>query len=361
MRSGDGLVIRVRPRQASLNREQVLRLCDASETYGNGIVHLTNRANLQIRGVSENDWPALMNDLLRAHLADAEPDLERHRNLMLAPDWQPGDATDRLSRLFLARLAELPDLPAKVGFAIDAGRAPVLADDSADFRVERGLSGELLVRAEGHAAGTAIHSERGAIDLLIRLAHWFVASGGAEAGRMKRHSQPLPGWAPEHVSPAAKRSPFSLGDHAMGAVYGLVFGQVEVAALRAAVEPEHVNGIRLTPWRRILVEGADVQPLAGLLADNGAPELRSDACPGAPYCEQASVATRELARVLSHHVKGRLHVSGCPKGCARQKPADVCVVGDGGRYQLIFRGRADGKPTVTDLTENQVFTYFGVH
>lgn len=361
MPSGDGLVVRVSPRQSALRRHQVLVLCRAAETYGNGMIQVTNRANLQLRGVAEQDWRALIDELLQADLIDADPELEGRRKLLLAPDWQSGDATDRLSRLLLARIQELPDLPAKVGFAIDAGRAPVLVDDSADFRIERDLSGELLVRAEGHAEGTVVHTEKGAIDLLIRLAHWFVMSGGAKAGRMGRHDQPLPHWAPANASPATKRPPMPLGDHVMGAVYGLTFGQVKSADLRTAVEPARVSGIRVTPWRRILIEGAEMRPLPGLLADDRAPELRSDVCPGAPHCEQASVGTHELAGLLSHHVGGRLHVSGCSKGCARQQSADVCVVGQGGRYQLIFRGRADGTPDVTGLTESQVLTYFGVN
>jgi precorrin-3B synthase len=361
MPSGDGLVVRVSPRQAALGRDQVLALCRAAETYGNGIVMLTNRANLQLRGVAEQDWRALFDILLQADLVDADPELEGRCKVLLAPDWQSGDATDRLSRLLLARLWELPDLPAKFGFAIDAGRAPVLVDDSADLRIERGSSGELLVRAEGHEKGTPARSESGAVDLLIRLARWFITSGGAKTGRIVRHDQPLPQWAPAHASPAAKRPPMPLGAHVMGAVYGLTFGQVKAADLRTAVEPPQVSGIRVTPWRRILVEGAEMRPLPGLLADNRAPELRSDACPGAPHCEQATVPTHELAGALSHYVEGRLHVSGCSKGCARQQPADVCVVGQDGRYQLIFRGGADGTPDVADLTESQVLDYFGVN
>ncbi|BES71543.1 precorrin-3B synthase [Marinobacter nanhaiticus D15-8W] len=361
MPSGDGLLVRVRPERAMLDRNQVLALCEASETFGNGIIHLTNRANLQLRGVKEKHWRPLLDMLMGAGLVDSDPAREGQRNLLLAPDWGAGDVTDRLARQLLERLSELPSLPAKVGFAIDAGRNPILAGDSADFRIERGLTGELIVRADGHATGTVAHSERGAVDLIIRLARWFMATGGADSGRMSRHSQPLPPWAQAQVAPSTPRRPLSLGDHALGAVYGLTFGQVEAAALRDAVGPEYVTGIRVTPWRRLLVEGAEVRPLPGLLDNDDAPQLRVDACPGAPHCEQATVATRELANSLSRHVAGRLHVSGCSKGCARRQPADVCVVGDSGRYQLIFQGRADGIADVTDLTESQVLTYFGVN
>ncbi len=361
MPSGDGLLVRVRPNHAALDREQVLALCEAAETYGNGIIQLTNRANLQLRGVADNDWAPLMDALLEARLVDTDPALEGRRNMLLAPDWQAGDDTDQLAQQLRERLAELPELPPKMGFAIDAGNAPVLAEDSADFRVERTTGGQLLVRADGRAMGTAVGSGPQAIDLMIDLAHWFVGSGGANSGRMRQHREPLPDWAPATAVPAAGRSILPLGQHLMGAVYGLTFGQVDAAALRAVVATATVTGIRVTPWRRLLVEGGKIRRVPGLLADSNAPQLDTDACPGAPYCEQASVATRDLAGKLSGRVAGRLHVSGCTKGCARRQAADVCVVGEGGRYQLVFRGRADGTPDVADLTESQVLTYFGVN
>ena len=61
MMSGDGLVVRVRPRLARLTTEQVLGLCAAARRHGNGTIDLTNRANLQMRGVDEEDHQPLLN------------------------------------------------------------------------------------------------------------------------------------------------------------------------------------------------------------------------------------------------------------------------------------------------------------
>ena len=54
MMSGDGLVVRVRPRLARLSAAQTLGLCDLALRFGNGTIDLTNRANLQLRGVAED-------------------------------------------------------------------------------------------------------------------------------------------------------------------------------------------------------------------------------------------------------------------------------------------------------------------
>jgi len=138
MMSGDGLVVRVRPRLARLTLAQATGLARAAARHGAGLIDLTNRANLQLRGVDPGAWPELMAELAALDLLDADPALEGRRNIVHAPDWVQGDDTHRLGRELAARLAELPAMPAKVGFAIDAGPRPVLAAVSADFRVERG-------------------------------------------------------------------------------------------------------------------------------------------------------------------------------------------------------------------------------
>jgi precorrin-3B synthase len=122
--------------------------------------------------------------------------------------------------------------------------------------------------------------------------------------------------------------------------------------------------VRVTPWRRLLVEGVPTsetfqeQVPPGLLESESDPRLAMQACPGAPYCEQASVATlglaQELAERLDGQVAGSIHLSGCVKGCACQTPTDLCLTGREGRFDLIVGGRADGTPVATGLTESDV-------
>ena len=60
MASGDGLILRVRPQCARLTAAQALGLCAAAERHGSGILELTSRANLQIRGVTQAAFPPLL-------------------------------------------------------------------------------------------------------------------------------------------------------------------------------------------------------------------------------------------------------------------------------------------------------------
>ncbi|MDG1425553.1 MAG: cobalamin biosynthesis protein CobG, partial [Paracoccaceae bacterium] len=80
------------------------------------------------------------------------------------------------------------------------------------------------------------------------------------------------------------------------------------------------------------------------------PLLQINACPGQPMCQSATVETRPLARALAGKIKGKLHISGCSKGCARSKDADITLVGENGTFNLIQDGHAGDTPQKTGLT-----------
>ena len=182
MMSGDGLVVRVRPYAARLTLEQASGLCDLAISHGNGFLDLTNRANLQIRAVSEADYPRLLASLTSLGLVDQASDIEGRRNILVAPLWSPDDITSRLHAALVAALPDLPDLPAKFGFAIDTGERPVLQGASADIRIERSEDA-LIVRADGCQMGRAA-TEDNAIALVRELAEPFASRRKADQRRM---------------------------------------------------------------------------------------------------------------------------------------------------------------------------------
>ena len=351
MAAGDGLLVRVRPSLGRLTREQMLGLCAAASRYGNGQIDVTNRANLQIRGVAEGGWEPLAAALVALGLVDPDPMREARRAVLVAPDWTTGDDTHRIATELERRLGELPDLPGKVGFAIDAGPAPVLSTSSADFRIERGIAGRLILRAEGRDTGVAL-PHGGEVDAIIALAEWFVATGGREAGRMVRHYAALPGWADGTDRPAPPAAPFVPGGHPLGSAQALAFGRIDAERFAAKLRGSDARAVRTTPWRILLVEGVDA------IGDTDA-RIDVDACVGSPACPQGSVETRALATRLAPVVTGRLHVSGCAKGCARAAPADVVLTGRDGRYDLAFDARAGAMPLRAGFDASQILAYFG--
>lgn len=339
MMAADGLVVRIRPHLARLTAAQALGLCDLAQRYGHGYLDLTSRANLQIRGVAKGDHAALLHSLGDLDLLDADPALEGRRNILVAPFWQEGDMVHRLTLALLARLGDLPELPAKVGFAMDCGTHPLLKNDSADIRIERAASG-LILRADGASVGRAI-AEENAIPALIDMAHWLAEHITPDRRRMARvlAAIPLPPeWCDAPTLPPASRP--KIGKHNGGALIGAALGHVDAAALARVIRAQNLAAIRLTPWRKLILEGGVPPDEPAFVTDPHDALMHVDACPGAPFCPAATVETRMLARRLAPQVSGTLHVSGCAKGCARQRPADVTLIGREGRFDMLRHGCA---------------------
>jgi precorrin-3B synthase len=360
MLSGDGLVVRIRPHGGRLSAAQASGIADLAARYGNGLIDLTGRANLQIRGVSVEGHAPLITELAQLALTDADAELEAQRNILVAPFWAAGDETRTLAAELERALAERSlGLPHKFGFVVDCGSERVLAQAPADVRIERSKDGGLIVRADGAEHGRAV-TVIGAVGVAMSLANWFVASGGAsgERGRMADHiagEAALPDALAGDTAPAAIGSQSQPGLVAEGALVGLSFGQLQSATLK--ILSSLAPGLRLTPWRMILLEGAHDMPRHdGLVTRADDPRLRVAACTGAPACPEARAETRALAAALAPHLPkdARLHVSGCAKGCAHPANSDVALVGTESGFDLVRHGTARDLPVLRGLTPGEI-------
>jgi precorrin-3B synthase len=356
MLSGDGLMVRIRPRGGRLPAAEALGVADLAMRHGNGLIDLTGRANLQIRGVSVEGHTPLIADLAQLGLIDADAEREAQRNILVAPFWHDGDDTQRCAAALERALAARPlGLPQKFGFAIDCGRERVLAQASADIRIERGACGGLIVRADGAEWGRAVAAQD-AVATALSLAQWFVASGGR--GRMAAHvagGAELPDALAGRAAPAAAMPHPQPRLFAGGALVGLSFGQLHSTTLA------HLAGLasalRLTPWRMILLEGLRAMPQHdGLVTEPDDPVLRVAVCTGAPGCPEARAETRALAAALAPHLPQdtRLHVSGCAKGCAQPARSDITLVGTEGGFDLVRDGTARDRPALRGLSSQKI-------
>jgi len=362
MASGDGLVVRLRPRGGRLSSAQASGIADLSKRYGNGLIDLTGRANLQIRGVVAESHGALIEVLARLGLIDADVETESRRNILVAPFWREGDDTPKLAaQLERALAARSLGLPEKFGFAVDCGAERVLAQAPADIRIERRADGGLLVRADGAPEGrAAIRAE--AIGVALALARWFVVSGGVKDGRGRMAAHIASGATfPDAIAASAIPLPAVAlprpGLYEAGALVGLAFGQMrsETLGFLATLAP----GLRMTPWRMILAEGACEMPRhEELVTRADDPLLRVAACTGAPSCREAHAQTRGLAAALAPHIGAdeRLHVSGCAKGCAYPGPSTITLVGAANGFDLVRHGTTRDRPALQGLDPAKILS-----
>ncbi len=379
MMSAEGLVVRIRPPRGELTAHQASGLAALATAYGHGTVELTNRANLQIRGVAAAHHAPLIEGLDGLELLDADADAERHRNIVIDPFRPLGEDRQTVCAEHLAAQlrtqatgdADLARLPSKFGFVIDAGPRRQLAGVSGDIRIEA-AAGALLVRADAMATGRIARDGEDAVQLALELARWFVASGGVGAdgrGRMRAHlatgAQPPDACCgAAQPNPAAPRS--QPGPRDGGLTVAVAFGQLDAADL-ARLAATGAPVLRITPYRMIHLPGVSTCALAGgsLILAGDDPLLRVVACTGAPGCPQASVTTRDLARAIAPLLAPHLpagataHVSGCAKGCALPAPAALTLVGRDGHFDLISHGPPWSEPARRGLTSGAVLSILG--
>jgi precorrin-3B synthase len=392
MPSGDGLVVRLRITGSAISPRLGRLIAGWAVQFGNGRIDLSARANLHLRGVTEQSLPLLQTALSQHQLLDTNAAAEAVRNVIASPlaGIDPSSLADiRPIVCALEDHLQLDDslhrLPGKFGFLVDDGGRLPLAPDTADIALvaRRGETApEYEIYLSGEPAGVC---EAGnAVATIARLARSFLDLRGDAPDAPRRMAQmvrrigvlpilakaglPVPDGtasrAQNRTGPARPLGIHSLGKRvALG--LGIPFGQLDAGHLKLlADEAEAANGeLRLTPWRVILLTGehlptnlAGQMQDAGFILDEASPLRAVAACAGRPACSSGLAEARAdgahlapLARLLAP--KGvTLHVSGCSKGCAHPGKAPVTLVGCGYHYDVVFNGTAGDTPVIQEAT-----------
>ncbi len=364
MRSGDGLVVRVRPWLGALTPDQARGLAHLAERCGNGRIEITSRANLQLRGVQEATLSPLLDGLAALDLLDPDDGSEARRNVILPPRLEgPWDQTAMAQALCDGlRDPAFAALPGKFGFAVDAGTGRQLVGISGDIRIES-AGDRLILRADGADLGCPMADEDAAVRAALDLALWFIAHGVGQdgRGRMKRLTVPLPDTARGTVAPDPALPSPRPGADSGGLYIAAAFGQLTPGALRALAGAAR-GALRITPYRMVYLPGvADLpEPVSGLIAAPDDPRLNVIACTGAPDCPQAGADIRALALHLAPRLNdtGPLHLSGCAKGCAHPRAAPMTLVARDGGFDLVKQGAPWDEPCRRGLTHADLDALF---
>ncbi len=97
MPSGDGWLARIKPSAATLTADAARLVARLAARHGNGLIDLTSRANLQMRGLTPASAALLADEVIASGLAAADPAREAIRNVMANP-LGPDDRIRRLRR-----------------------------------------------------------------------------------------------------------------------------------------------------------------------------------------------------------------------------------------------------------------------
>jgi len=346
--AADGALARVRLPGGMITAAQLEALAHAATQFGSGVLELTARGNLQLRGIRDTD--AVAEAIATAGLLPSATH-ERVRNIVSSPlagRTGPGvDVRPWVTQLDAAVQADaaLATLPGRFLFGIDDGCGDV-SGLAADVGVHAVQDRAALLLA---GRDTGVRLDHGdVVPALIAVANRFNVVRGTtwRVNELDDHSALLVGLdiaEPSRLEFSTDMRPpvgwiaQDDGRVALGAAVPLGVLSARQAEFVAAIGAPVV----ITPWRSLLICDLDegvadtaLRVLApmGLVFDANSPWLDVSACVGSPGCERshADVRAEATRAVDARDTAGRVHYVGCERCCGSPASGSVMVAtGDG--------------------------------
>lgn len=380
METGDGFLARLVPTGATVGLKAFGNLCAAARAYGNGIIEVTARGSIQVRGLKPNTIAAFAEIVRSLDIVADGVSITVDPLAGLAPN----GAIDALAvsdalRTRLAREHITAQLGPKVSVVIDGGRALHLDQLPADIRLRAETTPGrpwISLALGGDAFGA---TPVGAIpptevtEITLRILEMIANRGREARGRdlvregglaaLRSAISPLL----RHTGRTPQRPPSQpVGLHRLGGGkvalgIGLAFGHATGELLGELVDAAITSGaigVR-TAHRALLAicvcEEAATQLTTtaerlGLITRADDPRRYIATCAGAPSCASARIPSRALAPLVATAAAGLLdgsfvlHLSGCAKGCAHPSESALTLVGRRGRCDVVISGTASDAP-----------------
>lgn len=393
----DGGICRVKLTFGNLASDQARGIAQAANQFGNGIIDITNRANVQIRGVLPHNEDALVDRLLGLGLGPLTDKGDDVRNVMISPfagqDDEKGDIRPLATRV-LTTLQMSPSyqtLSPKFCVLIDGGEDVAMVSHPHDLWLSPinpenptsayafGATGTPPVLAGDQSAlglvgiDSVFELVTAILDLFVE---WNIAN--PDASRL-RHM--LADIGPDHFIHRVeerlgaslrradldqwRRTPPQTNGHlgivkTSNASFQMVgamppLGRLNPDLLRnlAAIADHYCSGaLQLTPWQsvlfpRVAIDHAEAALEAlhefGLTSDPLEPIATMISCSGSAGCKSALAATQSdgirLANLLAGKSKmPQIHLTGCSKSCASPLAKPVTLVATStGRYDIFLQ------------------------
>ncbi|SEC81234.1 precorrin-3B synthase [Pseudomonas anguilliseptica] len=411
----DGGICRVKLAGGVLSSDQARAIAEATERCASGVLELTNRSNLQIRGVLAGQQAELIEHLLAAGLGPSNPAADDVRNLLLSPaagiDPHALFDTRPLATALLDLLQNTPELhrlSAKFALQLDGGEALAMHEHPHDIWLSA-LPGTPARLAFG-LAGCPDEQPLGVIDakqavqLVEQLLMLFLQLAGNAHSRMRQLLNVIPAsellqqlqrclpfavQAPPtdwQRKPVSQRAPIGIYPQQQAGLCMVAaaarLGRIDAAQLKALAELAEHRGdasLRLTPWQGLLLPNIP-KPSAdkllhklgalGLLIDAQEPLSNLIACTGSAACgkglaDSKADALRLAERLRTSTARPQVHLSACPRSCAAAHTAPFTLLASSaGHYQLYQRtpeAAGFGQLLASAITIDEAGDWFAAH
>lgn len=360
----DGGICRIKLPGGVLRSAQARAIAQAARQCANGVLELTNRSNLQIRGVLAGQENTLIDALLSANLGPRVAAADDVRNLLLSPaaGLDPHMRMDvrPLAGQLLDLLQDTPALHAlspKFALQLDGGETLAVREHPHDLWLAADDERHLLLGLAGcplDAPLARIEAPQ-ALELVHQLLLLFLELATPEHARMRQLLTQVPAGellqrlqarldfplqpAPITWQPAigVERAPAGVYPQARSGLCmvaaGAQLGRLHAEQLLALAELSERLGdgeLRLTPWQGLLLgnvaEARASELLAaldelGLLTDSDEPLLGLVACTGSVACARGLADSKHHALHLADLLRAsgarpQVHLSACPRSCA---------------------------------------------
>ncbi|MEU7896777.1 precorrin-3B synthase [Nonomuraea sp. NPDC049152] len=388
--AADGALARVRIPGGALSSGQLRELAACAAELGSGVIELTSRANVQVRGLRAPDpsdpssVPAFAARMAAAGLLPSATH-ERVRNILASPlaGRAPSSLVDvrPLVAALDRGLCGTPELAALSGrflFALDDGTGDVLSCGADVTFLATSPSGGVLLLG-GVRPGLPVDvSDVVALMLAAATAFMELSDGTAWrvtdlpegparlAARLTDAVQESPAQPAVHLA----EEPGLTGSEGVRVHDAGIFRQVDGAVALEVVVPlgrlsahqatalaDAALEARVTPWRTVVLPGLPpdaVQPVAdrlteaGLVTVPGTSWAGLSACTGRPGCAKSladvQLDARRWAERPDHEPEARpVHWAGCERRCGRPAGEVVDIVATPTGYRVAGRTEEEGK------------------